>query len=236
MARRATFIKTLRDAPTLKNKLLVLGCPFEILPDGPEAKPGLSKVPPIVKALDMIGYDAGALTPEEADYIRKGDAPLPEHFAVTGPTPQSRLIQAGDIAVGLVFFPASPNLAAPVPTALGDAVAEEAAALRGKVKLVIGISGWGMSGEEAFMNAHPGAVDVLLGSGPNAGMAGRPAGNGRTLWARSYIKGKTVNRLDLMRLPEGNAFTWKTDEAFKASVTSLDDTFPSDAAIQKLFE
>ena len=184
----------------------------------------------------MIGYDAGALTPDEAASLRKANAPLPTHFTVLGTAPQTRLVKAGDVTVGLLFFPYSPDLKAPVPPSLGDAVAREAAALRSRAAMIIGISGWGMTSEEAFLNAHPGALDVLLGSGPNAGIAGRPAGNGRTIWSRSYTKGKTVNRLDLLRLPGGTDATWKTPADFTATVISLDDAFPSDATIQQLFE
>ena len=75
------------------------------------------------------------------------------------------------------------------------------AILAGTAALVIGLSGWGLAGEDAFMAAHPGSLDVLLGSGPNAGQAGRASDDGKTLWSRSYIKGKTINRLDLLALP-----------------------------------
>jgi hypothetical protein len=216
--------------------VLLLSCPFEILPDGPERKPDAKRLPAMSHALSMLGYDAGALNPDEAEYLKDAGAPLPVRFTVLGPQPASKRIEVGGLSIGIVFFPVSPNLKEPVPTALLDATAKAAAELRDKVKLVVGISGWGMSDEENFLNAHPESLDVLLGSGPNAGTAGRPGANGKTLWSRSYIKGKTINRLDILTLPGPADFTWKPDATFKANVVSLDDLYPADPEIQKLFQ
>lgn len=207
-----------------------------MLPDGPEAKPAATVLPGLVKALDMIGYDAGELNPDEAAFLQKAGAPLPDHFATLGPTPQTRLLHKDGRTFGLVFFPPSPDLKKPAPEDLGDAVAKAAASLRGKAACIIGLSGWGMIDEEAYLKAHPGSLDILLGSGPNAGTPGRATADGKTLWSRAYIKGKTVNRLDLFALPGAPGFTWKPDATFKATVTSLNETYPADPAVQHLFQ
>ena len=236
MARRAAFIKTLRDAESLKGKLLLLACPFEILPDGPDRKPDPKRLPAISQALSLMRYDAGALLPEEADALKASGADLPGHFVALGPSPATAQLRQNDLPIGIVYFPPSPNPQQPVPTELVDQVAKTADALRNAVRLVIGISPWGMSDEEAFLNAHPGTVDILLGSGPNAGTAGRPGPDGKTLWSRAYVKGKTINRLDLFKLPDGPEFTWKAGETFKADVVTLDETHPPAPDIQALFQ
>jgi 2',3'-cyclic-nucleotide 2'-phosphodiesterase (5'-nucleotidase family) len=183
-----------------------------------------------------MGYDAGALLPGEIEYLKSADAPIPSGFSVLGPKPQTAVVTKGGRKVGIVFFPPPPDMTKPTPPDLGDAVAEAAGQLRPSVALVIGVSGIGMMDEEAFLKAHPDALDVLLGSGLNAGTAGRPGPGGKTLWARAYTRGKTVNRLDLMRLPDGPDFTWKPGETFKAEVINLDDAYPADPEIKKLFE
>lgn len=184
----------------------------------------------------MLGYDAGALNPEEAAYLEKAGAALPDRFTILGPQPKTEIVRVGALPVGIVFFPPSPDPRDVTPAALGDAVAGAALGLRDRVKLVIGISGWGMPDEETFLAAHPGALDLLLGSGPYAGTAGRPAPGGKTLWSRAYTQGKTVNRLDILALPGAPDFAWKQDANFKALIFSLDETYPADPAVGQLFQ
>ena len=226
----------MRNAPLLKDKLLLLAGPFEILPDGPDAGPNPQKMPAMVQALDSMGYAAGALNPDEAAFLLQAGAPKPANFTVLTGQPQTKLVTVGGHTVGNVFFPPSPDPTNPAPAAIGDAVATAARELRTKAGLVVGISGLGMSDEQAFLEAHPGVLDILLGSGPNAGISARPAADGKTLWSRAYIKGKTINRLDLLTLPGAADFTWKPDATYKAEVVYLDDQYPADPAVAKLFE
>lgn len=183
-----------------------------------------------------MGYDAGALNPDEAAYLEKAGAPLPKHFTVIGSSPKTQLVKKGDTTYGLVFFPVSPDLKKPVPAELGDAVAKAAHDLRAKAQVLVGISGWGMADEQAFIDAHPGALDIVLGSGPNAGTTSRLSPDAKTLLSRTYIKGKTVNRLDINTLPGAPDFTWKPGRNFKTDVVSLDDRYPADPAIEKLLQ
>ncbi len=215
---------------------MVLAAPFEILSDGPEKKPEPRRLPAISQAMSRIGYDAGAILPSEAAYLKSADAPLPAGYTVLGDKPATAVLDKGGVKVGIVFFPAPADLTKPTSPAVGDAVAEAARKLRPSVSLVIGVSGIGMIDEEAFLAAHPDALDVLLGSGLNAGTAGRPGPGGKTLFARAYTRGKTVNRLDLYQLPSGPDFAWKPNENFKAEVVNLDEAYPADPEIKKLFE
>ena len=236
MARRAAFIKSLRATDAGRERTLVLGAPFEILPDGPDRKPDARRLPAISQALTQTGYTAGALLPDEAAYLKSADAPIPAGFTVVDPTPRTTVVEAAGLPIGIVFFPPPPDLAKPAPPAIGDAVAKAAKELRAKTKLIIGLSGLGMMDEEAFLTAHPDALDVLLGSGINAGNAGKAGPGGKTLWARAYTRGKTVNRLDLFALPGAADFSWTPNGTFKAEAINLDETFPADPDIKKLFE
>jgi len=189
----------------------------------------------MAKAYALLGYDAGALTPAEADAVKKSGATMPAAFGVIGPEPEVTTVQAGGVPIGIVRFPAGPPAGKSIPAGLADQTAAAAAALRGKVRLVVGLSDWGTTDEAAFVRAHPGAVDVLLGSGPGLGAAGSVAGDGKTLWSRAYTRGKTINRLDLFTLPETTHFVWTPQTGYQADVISLDEQFPADPEIQKLF-
>lgn len=213
----------------------MFACPDEILsadtPEAPEAK----NVRAVAQALGLIDYTAGTLTRAEAKALHDAGGPLPGGFAVAGPEPATTTLTVAGLAIGLVRFPDAPASREPMPAALAEATAKAAAALRSKVKLVVGLSGWGSRPEAAFLNDHPGAVDVLLGSGPGGGLTACTTGGGRTLWMRTFYQGKTVNRLDLFALPQGQNFVWNPKEDFRSEIVSLDDQYPSAPDIAKLF-
>jgi hypothetical protein len=189
----------------------------------------------MAKAYALLGYDAGLVTPTEAEALKNAGTALPAPFAVSAAAPSVATIQAGGHTLGIVRFPTEPKPGEPIPDDLATHTAQAAETLHGRVDLVVGLSGWGMADEEAFLGAHPGAVDVLLGSGPGSGLAGVAAGAGKTLWARSYTKGKTLNRLDLFALPGAPGFLWNPKTGYKPDVISLDDRFPTDPEVQQLF-
>lgn len=213
----------------------MLACPDEFVSaDSP--RPGdAGTMAAMARAFTRMGYDAGSLTRAEAGVLAASGAAVPPGFAVAGPEPTTTIRTVGGIPVGIVLFPDAPASREPMPPAVAEATARAADALRDKVRLVIGLSGWGARAEEDFINAHPGAVDILLGSGPGGGRAGLLAGKGRTVWARSYYLGKTVNRLDLYDMAAGPDHVWKPDADFRTDVITLDDRYPADPEVEKLF-
>jgi hypothetical protein len=215
--------------------MVFFACPDEILSADTPRPSDAKSVTAMAKALGLLGYDAGTVTRAEAKLLADAGAALPPGFAVAGETPTSTILTVAGIPIGVVRFPDAPASREPMPAPLAQATAEAAAALRPKVKLVVGLSGWGSRPEEAFLNAHPGAVDVLLGSGPGSGLAGSTTGGGRTLWARTYYEGKTVNRLDLYTLPATADHVWDPKTDFRTEVIALDDRYPADPEIEKLF-
>jgi hypothetical protein len=213
----------------------LFACPWEILPDGATRTADAKAVAAMARALALLGYDAGVMTRTEAEAVAEAGAAMPSAFTVAGPEPDVSMLEVAGIPVGVVRFPAGPRPGQAVPAETVQATARAAASLRGKARLVVGLSGWGATAEEAFINAHPGAVDLLLGGGPGGGLPVCTAGGGRTLWSRAFFKGKTVNRLDLYSLPEKTDSTWDPNTDFRSEIISLDDRYPADPEIAKMF-
>jgi len=235
LARRANYITKLRQTPPTAGKTLVVAGAWEFLPEVSAAPPEPEKLPAIAAAHERLGYDVMTITPQEVALLAGKKATPPKGAVVLDQTPATRVATIGGQSIGLVFFPMPKDISAPISDKLMDATAKAAAELRGKVALVVGISPWGALDEEAFINTKTGAVDVLLGSGGGSGFASRTSKDGKTLWTRAYIKGKTVNRLDLLALPGTPGFIWKNGGNFTAKVDPLDEAFPQDPSIEQLF-
>lgn len=235
LSKRASYIKALRQTPPTAGKTLAVAGAWEFLPEAAAAPPEPEKIPAVAKAHEALAYDAMAVAPSEAKLLADRKAALPKGATVLDQTPSTRIVTVGGKAVGLVFFPMPRDISAPVPEKLMDQTAKAASELRGKTALVVGVSPWGAIDEETFINTKSGAVDVLLGSGAGSGFSSRTSKDGKTLWTRAYIKGKTVNRLDLLGLPGQPGFAWKVNENFTAKSDPLDENVPQDAAVQQLF-
>jgi len=235
LARRATFVRQLRQNPATSGKTLAVAGAWEFLPEVSAAPPEPTKLPAIVKADAQIGYDVCAITPPEVQVLAGQKTAPPKGCTVLSEEPQTTIVTVSGKPVGIVFFPMPKNVSAPVPEKLMAATAKAAKALRDKTAMVVGVSPWGALDEEAFVNSRPGVVDVLLGSGGGSGFGARTPKGGKTLWTRAYIKGKTVNRLDLLALPGSPGFAWKSGETFEAQVLPLDTAYPQDKAIESLF-
>lgn len=235
LARRATFIRQLRQAPATAGKTLAVAGAWEFLPEVAARPPEPTKLPAIVRADSQIGYDVCAVTPAEARLLVGRKTAPPRGCTVLSGEPQTAIVTVSGKPVGIVFFPMPKDVSAPVPDKLMTAVATAAKGLRDKTALIVGVSPWGALDEEAFLNSRPGVLDVLLGSGGGSGFGARTPKGGKTLWTRAYIKGKTVNRLDLLALPGSPGFTWQPGKTFLAQVVRLDTAYPQDQAIEGLF-
>ena len=235
LARRASSIRQARQDAATAGKVLAVAGAWEFTPEVSAAPPQPAKLPAVATAQSRMGYDVAVITPDELKVLAANKATPPAGFTVLGEEPQTKILSVAGKSVGLVLFPMPRDVSTPVPEKLMDVTAKAAATLRGKVALVVGVSPWGALDEEAFINSRPGAVDVLLGSGGGSGFPARTSKDGKTLWTRAYIKGKTVNRLDLFALPGARDFTWKTEGTYTAKVTPLDTAYPQDQAIEALF-
>lgn len=232
LARRATALTMLRQNAPTAGKVLAVAGPWEFLPEVAAAPPEPAKLPAVVKAHERLAYDAMAVAPQEAKVLAEHQSLLPKGAVLLGDAPATRIVIVSGVAVGLLYFPMPKDVSAVVSDKLMDATAKAAAELRAKAALVVGVSPWGAIDEEVFINTRNGAVDVLLGSGGGSGFASRTSKDGRTLWTRAYIKGKTLNRLDLLAMPGKPGFVWRIGENFTAKVDPLDENFPQDASVE----
>ena len=137
-----------------------------------------------------MGYDLGVLSPDLAAHLQ--DSPLADWPVVDGDILiTTRTLQNKVVAV--FFFP-NPGTEAEWE-ALQQRILEQAADLKEQADLIIGVSPWGKSREQIFLQHHSGLLDLLLGSGPGGSVNTSAQITKRTLWIRPYSKGKIVNTM-----------------------------------------
>ena len=141
LARRATFIRQLRQDAATSGKTLVVAGAWELLPEVAATPPEPEKIPAIVKAHSQLGYDVWAVSPEEVKLLGAHKTAVPNGCTVLDATPQTKTMTIAGVSVGLVFFPTPKDVSAPVPDKLMDATAKAAAELRAQhVRMVVGVS------------------------------------------------------------------------------------------------
>ncbi|WP_461210036.1 UshA-like (seleno)protein family 2 [Desulfocurvus sp. DL9XJH121] len=230
LGRRAGLFEALRVSDP--GALFVSGG-WEFLSYSPRKKTRQEVLPALAEAYGLLGYDAGLVLPDEARALSRSEAALPPGFAPVQARPWTRTLEWDGLKLGLVDFPFKESAYASAPEALRDAVVQAAEELRPSVDLVLGLSPWGERDELALAEAHPGAFDVLLGSGPGTGYGVR-AVQGRTVWVRSPFDGRGVMRLDILALP-GDGDEWLEGRNFKAEALQLDAKVREDARVTNLF-
>lgn len=65
-----------------------------------------------------------------------------------------------------------------------------------------------MEGEFTLLKDYEPEIDLLLGSGPGPGLAGRFMNHSKTFWARAYSKGKALHLIRIGEWPK-RAANWK---------------------------
>jgi len=189
----------------------------------------------MAKAFERFSYDMVCLAPEEAEALKNQGVEIPKDWVTLGEEPQSRIIKKDGLNIAVLFFPMPEKIGETPSDKLMGKVSRAAKELRDKGDLVVGVSPWGLDSEETFSKLKKGSVDILLGAGPGSGIYARPVPYGETLWTRAYPKGKAINELELLELPSKDKFLWELNSNFKAVVLPLDDKFPADGEIDKLF-
>ncbi len=234
LPRRATWFSRVR-AENGPERLYIAG-PYEFLPFNEyDDTPSLVFAKSFIDAYKMLDYDRVYITPEERDWLTKYGGPdLPASFRVMGDTPLTDIVERNGKRIGFVLFP--------VPAKFFEATGEDvvkveavAEGLRGQVDLVVGISGWGRTNEQFYLEHASPALDVLIGTGPGSGMRGVIEGQGSTYWVRSLTKGKYLLLLDIKSWPDENR-RWKKPETIDEKFEELDVRIPDDTAVRALFQ
>ena len=183
-------------------------------------------------AYAAMNYDLGVLVPATSRKLH--NTPLAS-WPVVEAEPVFTTQTVRSKTIGFMFVPKPAGEQA--RQTLERDIQNQAANIRPTVDLLIGISPWGKSREQAFLENNPGLFDLLLGSGPGGAVNHTYIGDNQTLWIRPYTKGKVVNtvffpdwrNLDLTsgRLPR---------HRISIEAIALDERYPPDAAIKTIFE
>ncbi|GAB1409234.1 hypothetical protein MASR1M90_03880 [Desulfovibrionales bacterium] len=95
--------------------------------------------------------------------------------------------------------------------------------------LIIGLSSWGASAEQEFLDASGDALDILLGSGEGPSYSGLYLNKDSVVWARAPLKGKGVNVLTIPNLPvPGRKISWQPEVSIRGEIRPLADTLAQD--------
>ena len=192
---------------------------------------------PLLTAYGSLGYDAGALSVEEAKRFSSLGAALPAGgLALVPKEPVSTVVERSGRKIGVVFFPEGKKPGDGPDEKAAQAIARKLKELKGAVDLLVGVSPWGTQAENDYLEKAKPDLDILLGSGSGVGFSAKPANAGRTLWMRTYSKGKAVYTVDVLAWPGAKNFKWEPGTTFTTQAVALDDTFTADPAMEKMLE
>ncbi|AGW14491.1 hypothetical protein DGI_2760 [Megalodesulfovibrio gigas DSM 1382 = ATCC 19364] len=240
MARRATIIHHAKQQLPASSPTLTLGGAQEFFDKRDlEIRPKEHYVPAFFRAYELLGYTRVFVTPEEADWLRRNVAPgqpreLPHLFREL--SPRSCLTELHAVAgkkVAVVHFPLIDHQSTPSEQ-MQDAVRREIAAQKAQCDLVIGMSHWGRQQEFTLLSNGVPGLDILLGAGAGTPGPDLIANNGKTLWARSNVKGYTVTIIQLLAWP-GAQDRWRLEENIRAAAPVLEEHVADDPTIKALF-
>ena len=234
-----------------KPKIVIAG-PYEFLADalpseGASGLPVLSTpLPPAeegrraLKAHSLLQIDIGWLSPRAAGWLKESAGKTPPGYLEVGAEPLAHIVNTRIGKVGVLLFPQGPIPGrAPTPEQ-EQSVLAAGRALQAKTSLVLGVSPWGLVGEKKFLPKAQGIFACILGGGEGVGFAQSLTDQTPgVLWLRPDAKGRAVNILELLEMPQfspsksGASPKWIEGVTFRASLEFLDDAFPSDPAMQK---
>lgn len=200
--------------------------------DTPDAKAWAS----LSKAFAMLDYSVGALTPVEAAAFKANAVDVPKHWlALDSKEVVTTVVDTSGGQVGFVFFPMLKTVMATPSENIIAKIDKETAKLRGQVKVVVGVSSWGVQNEADYLEKAKSLPDMLLGSGPGVGFAAKATASGKVLWMHTFSKGKALYSVDMLAWPQGQGFKWEMGTNYTTQALVLDDSYPPNAAVEALF-
>ncbi|KUG28089.1 hypothetical protein ASZ90_002049 [hydrocarbon metagenome] len=228
LARRSTVFKEMRADPGNASRTVFLAGGSELYSDDLlRAEKGNLKT--LVAGYEHLGYDLGAYTPEEAQWLASGAAAPPSGWVAYGEKPQTRVLEKGGVTIGVVLFPAAPADGREISTRTMRSIRTAAHELRDTVDLLVGLCPWGVEGEEAFLSDGTAAFDIVFGSGPGRGVQTKLYFSDATLLVHPYPKGEVVNVVTVRSLPERKSgWRWRLGDNVASDITVLRKNIASD--------
>lgn len=233
LPRRMTFLKTFRQEN--RPNLVINGAFTFGQPAGGPAKKGLLAA--LAKAYESMNIDIGLLTPWEQATLAEAKVTPPAAWKPVSAAPVTSTFERAGKTIGVVLFPMYAKDQQTPPPEMVKAVLDAARELAPRVDLLVGVSGWGSTAEEALLATADEPFHILLGSGvPGAGLKGRVSNGTKTLWVRCYERGKALQRIDFFELPaRGESMDWYLDENVRAQTEGLSTAYTDDPDTAALF-
>jgi len=231
MARRATIFSKYNDTI---NTLRIAG-PYEF-----NKWDGSSNLPdryddPLFQGYTALGYSLGILGHEETHAAHFFQKNQPGSWVSLSAHPMVQYIPTHGGKIAVVIFSDVQKIQT-VSKAMFLDVQNVIKTLRADsdIKLIIGISPWGRQQEQKFLDSHAEGCDVLLGSGPGAGLTSSLSPNRQTLLVRAYSKGRTVSMLQIEHFPSRTAkFSWRIGKNITSNLLVLNEKVQANSAMQK---
>lgn len=189
---------------------------------------------PLVDAYASLDYSVGVLSIEESRKIAALGRVAPKGWhSPQDKEPVSVVLDTPGGKVGVVIFPEAKKAGETPGEDIMRAVSKAAKELRPRVKLVIGVSPWGVAAENDFLDQIKPDLDVLLGSGDGVGFSAKGANGNRTLWMHSYTKGRALYVLNLLEWPGEKNSKWESGKNFATQAIILEDNYAPDPEMEK---
>ncbi|BDQ36273.1 hypothetical protein SYK_06330 [Pseudodesulfovibrio nedwellii] len=192
----------------------------------------------LIKAYNLMGYDLGFIPKEEAKALKQAQAVVGSWQKTSEEVPITILTTQNGDKIGFVRFPPlDQGNDIPEPELISR-IGRQIKLLRNKVRLVVGLSGWGWLGENEYLMKNPKTVpDLLLGSGRGSGLNGRVLADDRCIWVRSYDKGRSICEIQIYEWPDRkNSFAWTVSKNYNTSSIGLNDTYKDNPEVAAVLQ
>jgi hypothetical protein len=228
LARRSTVFKELRMNPENAPRTVFLAGGSELYSDDLlRAEKGNLKA--LVAGYEYLGYDLGAYTPEEAQWLASNAAAPPPGWIAFGEKPQTRVLEKGGARIGVVLFPVAPAENREISPRTLRSIRDAANELRDTVDLLVGLCPWGIEREEAFLSDGAAVFDIVFGSGSGRGVQTKLFFNGATLLVHPYPKGEVINVVTIKRFPDRKSrWRWHFNDNVASDIMVLRKDVASD--------
>lgn len=177
----------------------------------------------------------GWLSGKAADWFQQATGALPVGYREVGKEPVVQILDTEAGKIGVVLFPegARPGSGADLQTE--QKVLEAGKSLRGKVRLIVGVSPWGYRAERDFIRKWGNVFGCILGGGEGIGFDFSLKEHPGVLWLRPDSQGRAINIVEFLELPAlDSAPKWKENTTFRAYLQFLDEDYPSDQAMIRI--